>query len=159
MRTIRHRLLVGAFAWLVCAACRPDDAAPPSLASFSKTTVTLETATGTHTIEVWIADTPSHREQGLMFVKSLPPDAGMLFVFDEAQYVAMWMKDTYISLDMVFIDRGSRVANIAANTKPLSLDTINSATPVMGVLELPAGAARRFGLHPGDRVHSPAFRL
>lgn len=94
-----------------------------------------------------------------MFVKSLAPNSGMLFLFDEAQYVAMWMKNTYVALDMVFIDTAGYITNIAADARPLSLDTLNSAGPVIAVLELPAGAAQRFGLRPGDRVLSPAFKL
>lgn len=121
--------------------------------------MTLESASGSHTVTAWVADTPPHREQGLMFVKALAPDSGMLFLFDEAQYVAMWMKNTYVALDMVFIDAAGRIDNIAADARPLSLDTLNSAGPVVAVLELPAGAARRLGLRPGDRVLSPAFRL
>ena len=121
--------------------------------------MTLESASGSHTIAVWVADTPAHREQGLMFVKSLAPGSGMLFLFGEAQYVAMWMKNTYVALDMVFIDAAGRITNIAADTRPLSLETLNSAGPVIAVLELPAGAAQRFGLRPGDRASGPAFRL
>jgi len=154
-----RRLLIGVLGWVACAACRPDGSAPPSLTQFPRTTVTLESASGSHTIAAWVADTPPHREQGLMFVKSLAPNSGMLFLFDEAQYVAMWMKNTYVALDMVFIDAAGYITNIAADARPLSLDTLNSAGRVIAVLELPAGAAQRFGLRPGDRVLSPAFKL
>jgi uncharacterized membrane protein (UPF0127 family) len=71
----------------------------------------------------------------------------------------MWMKNTYVALDMLFIDRRGRIVNVAEDTKPLSLETINSAAPVIAVLELPAGTARRLQLQTGDRVQSTAFPL
>jgi uncharacterized membrane protein (UPF0127 family) len=114
--------------------------------------VTLENATGTHTVTAWIADTSARHAQGLMFVRSLAPNAGMLFVYPDAQYVSMWMKNTYVSLDMLFIDPAGHIVNTAENAQPLSLATIDSAAPVSAVLELPAGTVRRFDLHAGDRV-------
>jgi uncharacterized membrane protein (UPF0127 family) len=154
------RPLVIALACLLGASCRAEERTPQSLAEFPRGSIELESASGgTHAISVWIAESPAHRAQGLMFVRSLAPDTGMLFIFPATQYVSMWMKNTYVALDMLFVDRAGRIVNIAENARPLTLDTIDSAAPVLAVLELPAGAVKRFGLRPGDRVHGPAFKL
>ncbi|HZF16448.1 MAG TPA: DUF192 domain-containing protein [Steroidobacteraceae bacterium] len=144
---------------LAFAACRAGGTTPDSLADFPKTTVTLSNEAGTHLIDAWLADSPAHRSQGLMFVRTLPPDSGMLFVYGESQYISMWMKNTYVSLDMLFVGDDGRIGNIVENAKPLSLDTIDSGGKAIAVLELPAGTAKRLGLRTGDRVHSPAIRL
>ncbi len=96
--------------------------------------------------------------QGLMFRRSMAPDRGMLFDFERTEPVAMWMKNTYLPLDMLFIRADGTVARIAADTEPLSTRTITSGEPVLGVLELNAGTAARLGLHPGDKVEHPLFR-
>ena len=82
----------------------------------------------------------------------------MLFDFKREEPVSMWMKNTYLSLDMVFIDRTGRVVNIAENTEPLSERIISSGAPAFAVLELNAGAARSIGLKKGDRLRHPLFR-
>jgi uncharacterized membrane protein (UPF0127 family) len=153
------RSLLAALAILLCAACRAEEPDPQALVDFPKTVVTLESTSGTHTIKAWIANNSAHRARGLMFVRSLAPDTGMLFVYAEDQFVSMWMKNTYIALDMLFLDHSGRIVNIAEHTEPLSLNTINSTAPVRGVLELPAGTVKRLGLRPGDRVHNAAFEL
>ena len=96
--------------------------------------------------------------QGLQHRKGLSPDAGMLFDFKVAQPVAMWMKNTYVPLDMLFIDRGGLILNIAQDTTPLSLTGVASAGPAKGVLEIRAGTAARLGIKSGDRVHHPVFQ-
>lgn len=156
-----RRLAPFAIVWLglVFAACRAATTTPDLLADFPKTTVTLSNASGTHLFDAWLADSPAHRSQGLMWVRALPPDSGMLFVYNESQYVSMWMKNTYLALDMVFINDSGHIANIVENAQPLTVDIINSAGRVIGVLELPAGTAKRLGLRAGDRVQSPAIRL
>jgi uncharacterized membrane protein (UPF0127 family) len=92
-----------------------------------------------------------------MYVRELPPDTGMLFVFDQPQFASFWMKNTYLSLDLIFIAADGTVVNVAAWAKPLSLDPIESAAPVRYVLELVAGTAARVGLKPGDRITSARF--
>ena len=154
-----HRLFITVLACLLYAACRADDRAAESLVDFPKSKVTLQSATGAHPIDTWIAADSAHRARGLMFVRSLAPDSGMLFLFGDIQYVSMWMKNTYVALDMLFIDRTGRIVNIAENTKPLTLDAIGSTAAVRAVLELPAGTVKRFRLRPGDRVVHPAFEL
>ncbi len=115
------------------------------------------TASGRHRFGVWIAADDESRERGLMQVHALPPAQGMLFLFDRPQRAAFWMKDTPLSLDLIFIAADGTVANIAKNTRPLSLDPIPSRGEVKAVLELAAGSAVRIGLSPGDRVEHPAF--
>ena len=111
-----------------------------------------------HRFAVELAGTPEERAQGLMFRKSLAPDAGMLFDFKEPGPVAMWMKDTLIPLDMLFISRDGRIARIVERTVPLSLAPIPSGEAVLAVLELNGGTAARLGLKAGDRVIHPIFQ-
>jgi uncharacterized membrane protein (UPF0127 family) len=125
------------------------------LASFP--TVKLEIETGKKKsllFDVWVASTPSRQAQGLMFVRSLPPMRGMLFVHQSPKQITMWMKNTYIPLDMVFIDEG-RIREIVEHTTPHSLDIIRSKQPAIAVLEIAAGEAKRLGLKPGQRVNYP----
>ncbi|TLG72878.1 DUF192 domain-containing protein [Methylocystis sp. B8] len=117
----------------------------------------ITTATGEHDFHVEIADTPKVRARGLMFRKSMPENYGMLFDFGAERPVSMWMKNTYIPLDMVFIGRNGRVVGVAADTEPLSERIITSPEPAYAVLELNAGAARRISLAPGDRVRHRMF--
>jgi uncharacterized protein len=130
---------------------------PASLVGLPKSEIQVVTDSGTHRFTVWIAADDASRARGLMQVRQLPPDHGMLFLFETSDIVSFWMKDTYLSLDMVFIGADGVVANVARDTKPQSLDAIPSAAPVQGVLELIAGTAARIGLTPGDRVIHPAF--
>jgi uncharacterized membrane protein (UPF0127 family) len=109
------------------------------------------------TFEVWLADTPPRQQQGLMFVRSLPPMRGMLFVWQSPKQLGMWMKNTYIPLDMVFIDAKGRIQQIVPNTTPHSLDVIRSSEPALAVLEIAGGEAQRLGLKPGQAVSHPAL--
>ena len=107
--------------------------------------------------DVWVADTPQRMSQGLMFVRSLSPQHGMLFVHENPREISMWMKNTYIPLDMVFIDSHGRIQQIVARTTPHSLDTVRSMEPALAVLEIGGGEAQRLGLKPGQKVSHPAF--
>ena len=115
------------------------------------------TAKGRFLFTVEVAATAAQRQQGLQHRKNLAPGAGMLFDFERVQPVAMWMKNTLIPLDMLFIDGSGRVVNVARDTVPLSLATIPSGAPVRAVLEVYAGTARRLGVRPGDRVLHAIF--
>jgi len=117
----------------------------------------IVTATGTHLFGVEVARTAHERERGLMFRRSLPQDHGMLFLFDVERSVAMWMKDTYVPLDMIFVSRKGRVVSIARNAVPLSEMIISSIVSAYGVIELAAGAADAIGLAVGDSVRHPEF--
>jgi len=102
--------------------------------------------------DVWVADTPARSEQGLMYVRELPPDRGMVFLFEPARVVNFWMKNTYIELDMLFIDSGGRVVKITSRAAPLRLDLLSSDVPVGAVLELRGGEAGLLGIRVGDHV-------
>ena len=123
------------------------------LFQFPQSTASIHTTAG-HDVkfQIWTADRPNRQEQGLMFVRDLDDHAGMLFVFQGSQAITMWMKNTYISLDMLFLDEQGRIDFIAPRTKPLSLDLIQAPRPVTAVLELKGGITERLGIHIGDRV-------
>lgn len=108
--------------------------------------------------QVEVARNDADRAQGLMFRRSMAPDHGMLFDFGRVEPVSMWMQNTYLPLDMLFIRPDGTIARIAANTEPLSTRTIPSGEPVLAVLELNAGTATRLGIKPGDRVEHPVFK-
>ena len=106
-------------------------------------------------VDLWLARTREQKRQGLMHVRDLPDGWGMLFVYRREQELSMWMKNTHVSLDMLFIRADGSIASIATDTQPLSLETIPSGEPVSRVLELKAGSVKRWGLKPGDRLLSP----
>ncbi len=118
----------------------------------------IVTSSGTHQFSVEVMRTDEQRARGLMHRRFMAQDRGMLFDFKREEPVAMWMKNTYLSLDMVFIDKSGKVVNVAENTEPLSERIIPSSGPVLAVLELNAGAARRIGLKPGDRLRHSLFK-
>lgn len=103
-------------------------------------------------VDVYIAATPEQRAQGLMFVETLPEFEGMYFGYSAPVEIIMWMKNTLLSLDMLFIRGDGTVERVARNTQPLSTDRISSGGPVTGVLELNAGFARRWRVEPGTPV-------
>jgi uncharacterized protein len=105
-----------------------------------------------------IADTEELRNRGLMFRHILPEGHAMLFDFGKPRPAAMWMKNTYMSLDMLFIRADGTVAAIAENTEPLSEQTISVQEPVRGVLELPAGTAKKLGIRRDDRIYHRIFK-
>ena len=117
----------------------------------------IVTASGPHKFSVEVMRDDNQRARGLMYRRSMPEDRGMLFDFKREEPVAMWMKNTYLPLDMVFIDRTGRVVNVAENTEPLSERIIPSGGPVFAVLEVNAGTARRIGLKVGDRLKHKMF--
>src|SRR5581483_5058852 len=121
-------------------------------------TMKLVTRSATHTIDVEITETAQEKAQGLMFRTRLADSNGMLFFYDHPQEITMWMRNTYIPLDMVFIRADGVVHRIEARTEPLSEDIIASRGDVVACLELAGGAAERLGLKPGDRVEHRLFR-
>ena len=110
-----------------------------------------------HVFQVWLANSPERQSQGLMFVRDLPDLRGMLFVHEQPRDISMWMKNTYIPLDMVFIDGHGKIQQIVAQAVPHSLEIIRSDKPALAVLEIAGGEAQRLGLHPGQRVTHPAL--
>ncbi|MFS8037955.1 DUF192 domain-containing protein [Xanthobacter sp. AM11] len=139
----------------VALAQAPAQAAGPAAALEA---LEIATARGVVTFEVEVARTDEQRTNGLMYRKSLAEQSGMLFDFKVDQPVYMWMKNTYIPLDMLFIRADGSIARIAAMTTPHSTQTISSGEPVRAVLEIAGGAARRLGIQAGDKVAHPVFQ-
>lgn len=109
------------------------------------------------TFHVDLAVTPAQRSHGLMFRKTMADDEGMLFLYTREAPRSFWMKNTYLPLDIIFLDRHGVIVSIAADARPLDETTIPSGAPAAGVLEVLAGTSRRLGLEPGDRVIHRAF--
>ena len=117
----------------------------------------IATKSGVRVFNVDLAVTDEERAKGLMYRKEVPEGYGMLFDFKREQQVAMWMKNTYVSLDMIFIANDGRVTRIAESTKPLSEDIISSGGPARAVLEVVGGTAKKLGIAAGDKVGYPIF--
>ena len=117
----------------------------------------IVTKSGVQVFSVEMATSPQEKETGLMYRKEVPDGKGMLFDFSPPQEVSMWMKNTYVSLDMIFIRADGRILRIAENTEPMSTRIISSQGLAKGVLEVVAGTARKYGIEPGDRVGHPLF--
>lgn len=120
--------------------------------------VVVITASGRHSFMAEIADSPDLRSRGLMHRTQMAPDRGMLFNMGSDAEIHMWMKNTLIGLDMIFITKQGIVAKIAKNTVPHSEAIISSNVSVRGVFEVIAGTADRINLKPGDRIEHPLFR-
>jgi uncharacterized membrane protein (UPF0127 family) len=125
------------------------------LANFPRTTLDIQhgkSKKDARHFDVWIADNPGREEQGLMFVRDLPATQGMLFPQKQPRKMSMWMKNTYIELDIVFVGEKGAIDKIIEHARPLDLTTLNSDKPVTAVLELKGGEAARQELKVGDRV-------
>lgn len=118
----------------------------------------ITTSKGSFNFFIELADTPQSRASGLMHRRELAADAGMLFNFFKTAPVSMWMKDTLIPLDMLFISAEGVIVNIAERTVPGSLTQIDSSGPVRAVLELNGGVCARLGISPGDKIIHPIFK-
>jgi uncharacterized membrane protein (UPF0127 family) len=133
---------------------RRDDLLP--LSAFPREPIVIETRSARrHELVAWRADTPQAREQGLMFVTEMRADQAMIFVYDPPLYVSMWMKNTLLPLDMLFVDRYGCVAKVKHDARPESLTTISAGGPVALVVELKGGVAATLGVDAGDRVLRP----
>lgn len=117
----------------------------------------IATKSGVRTFAVEMARTEEEKATGLMYRKELPDGRGMLFDFSPEQPISMWMKNTFVPLDMIFIRSDGRILRIAENTEPQSTKIIPSGGPAKAVLEVVAGTARRYGIAPGDQVIHPLF--
>jgi uncharacterized membrane protein (UPF0127 family) len=137
---------------------RAQDAAPEPLSAFPQSLLSIRTTAGkVVNFKIWTADNQRREEQGLMFVREMDEHAGMLFVFPGNQRPTMWMKNTYISLDLLFINEHGRIEYIAARATPLSLSIIESPKPSLAVLELKGGASEELGIQVGDTVVHSSF--
>jgi len=141
------------FACVLVAACAPSQSR--SLLPTSRLVVDAEKGPVAFTVEV--ASDEASQKQGLMFRTELAPDAGMLFDFHKAGPVAFWMKNTPLSLDMLFIRTDGTISTIASDTIPYSEDAIPSSEPVRAVLEIGGGRSAALGIRPGDKVHAAIF--
>jgi uncharacterized membrane protein (UPF0127 family) len=128
-----------------------------AFAQSGRNVLSIATASGTHDFKVDVMQSEADLEKGLMFRKSIPADYGMLFDFKHEQTVMMWMKNTFIPLDMLFMDKTGKVVGIIANAEPMSEKILTVGKPTDAVLELRGGAAARIGLKVGDQVRDPIF--
>ena len=123
-----------------------------ALETFPTSPLAISSAGKTHTFTVELAVTETQRSQGLMWRRRLAPDRGMLFIYGREQVLQMWMKNTLIPLDMLFINHAGAIVHIHERAVPGSLRTISSTKRARAVLELNGGTVSRLGLRPGDRV-------
>ena len=124
---------------------------------FDRDRLVIDGRAGRFEFEVELALTPTQRAHGLMFRESLADDHGMLFDFGAPQPVAMWMRNTYIPLDMLFIRGDGQIARIIRDAQPLSDTVLDFGEPVRAVLELRGGVTAKLGIQPGDHVVHPLF--
>lgn len=153
--------LAGALAALAPAAAKPlqlAQAAPAAQTASALETLSIVSGDKRHAFQVEVMRTGEQRARGLMHRRYLPADRGMLFDFVRVEPVAMWMENTFIPLDMLFIRADGTIARIAENTEPLSQRTIPSGEPVLSVLEINGGISRTLGIKPGDRVEHSLFK-
>jgi uncharacterized protein len=117
----------------------------------------IETSSGPVTFQTEIADEDHERGTGMMFRRTMAETEAMLFIWPEPEPVAMWMRNTFVSLDMLFIDGTGTIVHIAREAVPQSLDVISAGRDVPAVLEIKGGAAQRLGIAVGDKVKHRAF--
>jgi len=130
---------------------------PPGAVAAGNGTLVLKTDSGPHSFSIELATTPGERALGLMYRRAMPGDAGMLFLYDRPQPIEMWMRNTIIPLDMIFIGADRKVRRIESHTEPFSTRLISSEGAVQGVLEVNAGTAETIGLKAGDEVVYPSI--
>ncbi|MDE0060680.1 MAG: DUF192 domain-containing protein [Defluviicoccus sp.] len=152
----RRGVALGLAACLAGLAAAPA-AAQRALAKFARSSLAIRAGGKLHRFTVEVARTPREHAQGLMFRRRMAADAGMLFVYDPPRPVSMWMRNTHIPLDMIFIAPSGRISQIVERTVPLSTENIPSRGTVRAVLELNAGTAARLGIRPGQVVATPAL--
>jgi hypothetical protein len=128
------------------------------LQTFERGRLAIETRTGRHEFQVEIARRPIQHAQGLMFRRRLAANAGMLFLYGTPQPARMWMKNTYIPLDLLYIDGKGGIVGFHQRAVPQSLEVIGSKQPVIAVLEVNAGTVARLRIAIGDKVLHPAFQ-
>ena len=148
-------LLLGVLLAVTLPAAAGD--AQPQSQNYATAELTIVTAKGPQRFHIELAETPAQMEQGLMFRRELAPDAGMLFDFKQPTMATMWMRNTLIPLDMLFVDANGRIVNIHERAVPQSDAIIAAASPVRAVIELNGGTVARLGIKPGDRVLFPIF--
>jgi uncharacterized membrane protein (UPF0127 family) len=152
-------VVLGTLMMLLSANAALPEAAPEPLTAFPQSLLAIKSATGkVVNFKIWTADTEQREQQGLMFIRDMDEHAGMLFMFPQNQPVTMWMKNTYISLDLLFLNARGKIDYIAAGATPLSETIIGPPTPEYAVLELKGGACERLGIKVGDIVLHKNFK-
>lgn len=159
-RPFAARALLAAVLVLAAAnAALPQSAAPEPLSAFPQSLLAIRTSAGkVINLKIWHADTPKREEQGMMFVREMDEHTGMLFMFPENRPVTMWMKNTYVPLDLLFLNAQGKIDYIAASATPLSEKILGPPTPEYAVLELKGGACEHFGIQVGDQVLHKNFK-
>jgi len=147
------RVVLTAGLLMATSAALPQGAAPEPLSAFPQSLLAIRTGAGKVVdFKIWEADTPKREEQGMMFIREMDEHTGMLFMFPKNKQVIMWMKNTYVSLDLLFLNAQGKIDYIAASATPQSEARIGPPTPEYAVLELKGGACERFGIKVGDKV-------
>jgi len=126
-------------------------------ASFPVSELSIQTKQSSYDFQIELALDDSHREYGLMFRTELPEMNGMLFIYDQKRALSMWMKNTYISLDILFIDENGKIIRIAESCQPRSLSIIRSGGEAKAVLEFNGGLTKKLGIEVGDQINYPIF--
>lgn len=157
IRTLLLSVLAAAH-FAAVAACSPQPAPKTSSGSSLESMFELDELVivandgSRHVFDVYLATSPEQQRRGLMFVRNLPESTGMLFVYDEDGMHSMWMKNTYVSLDIVFARGDGTISSVIHDTQPLSLRSLGAIEPVRFVLELNAGVARRLHIGAGSQL-------
>ena len=140
-------------------AARAQGSAPEPLSAFPQSLLAIRTSSGkVVNFKIWLADTKRREEQGMMFIREMDEHTGMLFKFPENRPVTMWMKNTYVSLDLLFLNAQGKIDYIAQRATPRSETIIGPPTPEFAVLELKGGACEQFGIKVGDKVLHKNFK-
>ena len=143
----------------LCFATLSANAQEPLDQSYESDVLVIVAQHACYRFDIYLAVDAQQQRRGLMFVREMPERTGMLFVYRDEDYRSMWMRNTYISLDMIFAYRDGSIANIVSNTVPLSEKTITSSEPATFVLELNAGTARRLSIDEDSRlIWEPAMQ-
>ena len=150
-----NRIIIYSLSFLLISACNQKDNTTQASPDYSN--LTIQTATGEHKFRVELADTKEKAMLGLMYRKSMPDDEGMIFDFGETREVYMWMKNTYIPLDMLFISHEGVIVDIKERATPLSENIISAKVPAYSVLEINGGIAEKIGAKEGDKVIHSIF--
>ena len=144
---------------LLCLLALPAQSQEPLGESFQSDVLVIIARHACFRFDIYLAVSPQQQRRGLMFVRELPERTGMLFVYGDEQRRSMWMKNTYIPLDMIFARRDGSITNIVENTVPLSEESVTSSEPATFILELNAGTTRRLSIDKDSRlVWEPAMQ-
>lgn len=158
MRSILHLAIAAATMLAVAVGCSPQPSPKASGAAASEATFELGEVLivandgSRHILDVYLALDYEQKRRGLMFVREMPERTGMLFVYEDASVHSMWMKNTYIPLDIVFARADGTVSSVIHDAEPLSLRSLSATEPVSYVLELNAGVARRLKIGAGSQL-------